>query len=388
LIHLLWIPSWYPYEEEPFDGDFIQRRASAVSEFAKVTVLFAAESPKKGFQIEEKQINENLKEIFVYYPKTSFPFSPLRRFIKFFLFFWAFYLGWSKRIKGKSKIDLVQLCVIYPAGIFALWLHWFEKLPLIITEHWSGYRKESGHYRGWFKTSLAQQCVQKAKAIISVTEFSGKIMQSHGLQGKYYDIPNVVETKNIPKKQKKIDSKCRFIHVSTLSDHSKNISGLLNVIKLLTEQRTDFELELVGGAPIENRLYFEKKVAELGLQDVVHFIGMIPHKEVLKRLAKADVFVLFSNYEGLPCSMLEAMAVGLPVITTEIGDMFKWVNEERGKVISVKGEEELLKAMNFMIDNYTSFSEDRIRNFMHSKCSYPAIGKEFLNVYETVLKNN
>lgn len=386
-INTLWIPSWYPSKSNLYDGDFIQRRAIAVSNFGKVTVLFATEADVADRSIEKCIVNPNLTEIIVYYPKVTIKNNLLRRIIKLIKLFFALHIGWKKIEKNQPSFNLVQLCVIYPAGIFVLWLHFLKKLPFVITEHWTGYRKSTGDYEGWFLKKLGKWCVKRAEIIIPVTDFAGKMMQQYGLSGKYISLPNVVDIGIVSEKKRQNDEKCHLIHVSTLKDAQKNITGLLEVIRTIAEIRTDFILEIVGGEPIENLTYFQGKVTKMGLDNFVKFSGMISHKAVFRKLENADTFVMFSNYEGLPCSMLEAMAMGLSIITTEIGDMNKWVTSDIGKVIPIGDQTALFDALMFMMDNFSSFDTKIIQNRIVETCSCEVIGQELLAIYKEVLND-
>lgn len=75
-------------------------------------------------------------------------------------------------------------------------------------------------------------------------------------------------------------------------------------------------LLLIGDGPLRPEL--ERKGAELGLPGRLELPGLLPREEVYRLLAEADVFVSTSRIEGLPVSVLEAMAVGLPVILSDI----------------------------------------------------------------------
>jgi glycosyltransferase involved in cell wall biosynthesis len=78
----------------------------------------------------------------------------------------------------------------------------------------------------------------------------------------------------------------------------------------------DVNLRLVGDGPQGPAL--RKAVAAHGLQDKVVFVGELPTEGVRAELAKADIFCLPSFSEGLPVSIMEAMATGVPVVTTWI----------------------------------------------------------------------
>ena len=79
----------------------------------------------------------------------------------------------------------------------------------------------------------------------------------------------------------------------------------------------DFCLEIVGAGP--NLPALEQLCEELGLKDRVSFLGSVPKHEVRALLARSDVFVLPSRYEGMSNSALEAMEAGLPVLATRCG---------------------------------------------------------------------
>jgi glycosyltransferase involved in cell wall biosynthesis len=76
-------------------------------------------------------------------------------------------------------------------------------------------------------------------------------------------------------------------------------------------------LEIVGEGALRGRL--ERQAADLGIADRTRFHGLLPRDEVYGLLGRCDVFASPSHGEGLPLSVLEAMAVGLPVVLSDIG---------------------------------------------------------------------
>jgi glycosyltransferase involved in cell wall biosynthesis len=105
-----------------------------------------------------------------------------------------------------------------------------------------------------------------------------------------------------------------FINVARFTN-VKNQSLLIDAFSKVREQINNVKLILVGDGELRNLV--EKKVAQNGLSDVVEFTGNI--QNVAEKLRSADVFVLPSHYEGLPLTILEAMASGLPIIATNVG---------------------------------------------------------------------
>jgi glycosyltransferase involved in cell wall biosynthesis len=112
-----------------------------------------------------------------------------------------------------------------------------------------------------------------------------------------------------------VDHLPRVIAVGRLSPE-KGFDILIEALAILKRQCTPQRLLLVGGGPL--RASLEMAVERAGVADLVEFAGELAPAEVRACLARADLFCLPSFSEGLPISIMEAMAVGVPVVTTWI----------------------------------------------------------------------
>jgi glycosyltransferase involved in cell wall biosynthesis len=119
------------------------------------------------------------------------------------------------------------------------------------------------------------------------------------------------------KKQPDVMAQPHLIFVGNLHRPAKGLDLLLEALALVLTDYPAIQLTVVGGGPL---LTEYKKLAErLGLRAVVRFLGKIPPgAPVFDRLCAADLFVLPSRREGLPRALIEAMAVGLPAISTDV----------------------------------------------------------------------
>jgi glycosyltransferase involved in cell wall biosynthesis len=95
----------------------------------------------------------------------------------------------------------------------------------------------------------------------------------------------------------------------------KDVTTLLKAAALVVERHPSFRLQIAGAGPCGVEL--AALAGSLGLMDRVEFLGDV--SDVPALLARASLFVLPSVTEGLPLTVLEAMACGLPVVATRVG---------------------------------------------------------------------
>ncbi|WP_225033091.1 glycosyltransferase [Paraburkholderia sp. XV] len=109
----------------------------------------------------------------------------------------------------------------------------------------------------------------------------------------------------------------RIVNVAMMHNESKGHGILLHAVAALRERALNIELTLVGDGVL--RKDFQQLAVRLGLSDVVRFAGALNGDDVLSTVSRHELFVLPSLQEGMPRALLEAMAVGVPVIATRVG---------------------------------------------------------------------
>jgi glycosyltransferase involved in cell wall biosynthesis/peptidoglycan/xylan/chitin deacetylase (PgdA/CDA1 family) len=125
----------------------------------------------------------------------------------------------------------------------------------------------------------------------------------------------------------------RLLTVARLSPE-KGIDDVLRSVAILRDAGVDVTLEVAGEGP--QRAELEALARDLEVTDRVRLAGFVPHgAELISMLDSADVFVLASRSEGLPHSMLEAMARALPVVATDVGGMPALLGDGAGVVVPV-----------------------------------------------------
>lgn len=117
-------------------------------------------------------------------------------------------------------------------------------------------------------------------------------------------------------------------------EEQKNHKMLIEAFSKLPEEFKEYKLIIYGEGSLRNKL--EEQINELKLKDRVLLPGQVDN--VKEKIYKASLFVLSSNYEGMPNSLMEAMALGLPCISTDChcgGSRYLINNGENGILINV-----------------------------------------------------
>ncbi len=127
----------------------------------------------------------------------------------------------------------------------------------------------------------------------------------------------------------------RIVSVARLD---KPKDHLLMLDALATISNLPWVLELIGDGPLTGAA--QERALALGLTDRVLFSGLC--NDVPTRLARSDLFVLVSDWEGLPLSILEAMRSGLPVVASDVGGVAESVNDGVTGFLVPRGDKAML----------------------------------------------
>ncbi len=112
---------------------------------------------------------------------------------------------------------------------------------------------------------------------------------------------------------------------------NKGLIDLVNAAKIVLEKRADVSFILTGEGPIGNEL--RKMVLNMGIEAKFSFRRYLSLSQLIDAYQSATVFVFPTYYEGLPTSVLEAMACGAPVITTPVGGIPELVHDRQNGVL-------------------------------------------------------
>lgn len=146
--------------------------------------------------------------------------------------------------------------------------------------------------------------------------------------------------KCIPKESYKLHEPAKILHVGRFCD-VKNHKGLINAFNLLQENNSNTELMFLGDG--EERESIENQINELGLGEKIKLPGV--QSDVHPFLTDADIFILSSIHEGVPMSIIEAMATGLPIVATAVGGVPDMLENGKDALLTEVDETAMCEAL-------------------------------------------
>ena len=393
-LKVLHVASWYPSEVHPSLGNFIARHVEAVATACEVEVW--APVPVRGsagsvVKMRDKNGTE-LREVEgqtwtvrrLYHEATRPQLVGVARSVA------------SAASKMDWTPDVVHVHVAYPAGSAAV--AWAKKwgVPVVLTEHWTAY-----HDFGavpWWRRRVIRDVVKRADAVCPVSADLGEAMDAAvpGM-GPVHVVPNVVDTSRfkpaeeetlagvpVGATRRRLEGHAmeRVLHVSSMNDDQKNITGLLEALSPLFKANPALKATFVGGE--QARLDGHRSWVEAqGLEGRIVFTGPLGTDEVVKHMQTHDVLVLNSRRENFPCVIAEAWACGIPVMSTDVGGIREHLPpglSERGFLLPAEaGEAEWAEA--WMQVSQTTWPEESLRTYAETHFSMAAVGAAYKEVY-------
>jgi glycosyltransferase involved in cell wall biosynthesis len=391
-LHILVIPSWYP----PDGGYFFKEHSETLAEHGcRVDVLYnriigvrklkhLPSGELKSFRISSENNLRVVRSWFFKFPGNE-PLNARR------------WIASTKRLFKKymdklGKPDLILAHSGIWAGCAAERIFSACGVPYIITEHRSFLvfsTPESRKQLIPLYRKMLPPAYMNAGSLVAVSGSMkpGLLEVIPGMEEKIRVIPNMVngEEFSFPGAGRNSDPFV-FLSAGRLVGF-KGLDYLLRAFALLKDS-TDRNVRLRVLGRGEERGNLEGLAADLGIGEEVEFAGRIAREEVPGAYREANCFVLPSLYEAFGVVLIEAMSTGLPVIATRSGGPEHIVGKESGYLVEPGNAESLRDSMSEMILNYETFDQEEIRKSTLARYGTPAVAKEYLKIFNEVIKNS
>lgn len=168
----------------------------------------------------------------------------------------------------------------------------------------------------------------------------------------------------------------------------KNHAMLIDAFARFAAQRPACRLLLAGSGPLQERT--AQQAAGLGIADKVMFLGEVPYAELPAVYAAADVKVISSDYESFCFAAIEAMAMGVPVLTTDCAWVPRLVEDGAGEVVPVHDAEAFAQGLKRLAENPALRQRMGATGRQHvlERHTWPASAEKLRRLYFSVISSD
>ncbi|MCD6288970.1 MAG: glycosyltransferase [Anaerolineae bacterium] len=286
------------------------------------------------------------------------------------------------RILAHLRPDIVHIHSPYPVGEAANWL-WGHARATIITYHSDVVRQK---FILRFYGPILRRVLRSADAIIAT---SPRYLETspwlHPVRGHCFVVPLGIDLSRFPERpEPPVHDPPRILFVGKLR-YYKGLDVLLRAMRSLP----GVQLTIVGDGPMRKPWEWLARDLELGSR--VRFAGEVPDEELPGYYAGADLFVLpaTARAEAFGTVLLEAMAMALPVISTELGTGTSWVNQDgiTGRVVPPNDPDALAQVIRELLSDPERRHQmgKAARERVEAEFSLPLMVRRIEAIYERAL---
>jgi glycosyltransferase involved in cell wall biosynthesis len=359
-MNILILTKTFPSGESNWGGIFVRDQAEALAGEHNVTVVRFTNDNNKFSPFFNYTITEGRSNRYRFFSINVSRSFPVYNQFNYIL---SVRLALKKIIK-EVKPDLIHCHYSYPAGVVAWLTEMKTGLPYVVTEH----TRIRSTFRSVFHKKLSVNALYNSECNIAVSNALKMELLSEGIHNVEV-VPNVINTGRFSINND-LSGTLRIGFLGSLNTHNKGLDLLLNACSGLP---VDFNLKIGGGG--RHLDYYKEMAGKLGIENKCLFTDEVPVNDTPDFYRGLNMFVLPSRYETFGIVLVEAMAAGLPVISTRCGGPEEIVNERSGLLVESDNSGQLKEAIINLYENLNRYDPEEIHNYAENNWGV----KSFLN---------
>lgn len=380
-MHILVFPSFYSEKDTPVSGLFFKNISKILGIYHKVGIVYVEQQSLKfffknilrGYFFTKSSIEDGL---------LTYRFFSLNLFnqYKFGASVWGYFTIKlvKKYIKENGSPDLIHAHNIFNAGYVAKVISDKFDIPYIITEHSSA----------WFENSITCENMKIAEKIFNSS--SCNIAVSEKLRGTIQKslnninlkvVPNVVDTQLFSFSNNKKYNKFTFISVGHLYKNKGHVF-LIYEFRNFNIVIPESQLYIYGVGP--EKSFLENLINSLNLNNSVFLLGNVSPFDLSLSFNKSHCLISSSKLETFGVVLIEAMACGLPVISTKSGGPEEIIKNFNGILIDYGVYGQLTNSMLQIYNNIITYDASIIRNYIIENYSESVISNSMNELLLTI----
>ena len=313
--------------------------------------------------------------VYYLFPLRLIPFRRLRLWFRDHMMLRLFY----HMVRYNGFPDIIYAHYFFTLSQLSLIRHRYPEIPVLGIEHAGRIIKNDVFSREY--CIRMKRAYKNADTVLSVSPaLRDALLNKFGVNsevlfdmvGKEFLVEEINRKKHSPFK---------FVTTGSLVE-DKAIDLILKALGRIEDQLS--ELFIVGDGPERDNL--SALASSLGLSNRVHFLGMCNKRQIIELYQECDVFVLVSRLETFCVVNIEAMAMGLPVISTRCGGPEYYINKDNGILLEVDDLESLVAAMNTMELIIDKYDPQELREYVRSRFSGEMIAQQAESIMKKTIE--
>ncbi len=377
-MHVLLLTINYPNSYNEQSHVFFREQAEALQKAGvnigvvspiSVSLLTAIKKVKFDFGLKVYELN-GVKTMLYQYPAI-----PKWYWLNFKL---KKYVGKRLLIKYMNKHgkpDLIHNHVSL-VGESAVWAKRKYGIPYVVTEHYSIFLQKNIVF--WRKR-IAKHVFEKSNKNIAVSNFLVERLIKIFNKNFIY-IPNLIDTEFFKPLKKPINKETvkYFLNIGNLKK-GKNQLMLIEAFTKSFKNNKQYKLIIVGSGVEYDRL--KSKISELDMHNQITLFGQASREEVLDLMQKSTYFVLSSLFETFGVVLIEAMACGLPIISTTCGGPQSiLINNKLGVLCDIETNS---LALAMLTASNKTYNSEYIRSYAVDYFSGKVLSNQLIKIYKS-----
>lgn len=379
-MRVLVIPTWYPSGEDKLMGIYHKEFTHALNKYGVDADMLYVEKrrlskPLEYLFIKKKEvIQEDNYKVYIYRTMNIEPISAKWQFKRYVN---AIEKSFKDYLKTHDKPDVIHAMCTVPVGYACALVGEKYNIPVVVTEHGGALgkflnrsdRREYGIY------------VLKNAVYSVVSNYMIDFLKDYNVD--CYVLPNLVDTDIYNNNVKReINGTFKLVMLCAIRQ-AKRLDMAFKAVHILVDKGIDIHLDIIGDGFFEN--YYKQKCSEEGMDEYVTFLGRKNKDEIARIFEGEHALLISSELESFAIPGIEALASGLPIISTDCGGPRDYVNDKTGIIVNVNDSNSIANGILKVIDNYDKYNKTDLEN-MAKTFSEEEVTKKAKHLYELAIK--
>jgi len=381
------IPTWHPTPTRPLWCNWILPHIDLLRESgvdAYVLQLGLDDEPIPGGTDPWAQPIRLLNERHLYVPVPR----AKKRHQRTRIFYGAFLRNYTDRLRdvyrqavGRwGKPDIMHAHVSLPGGYAASYLGREFDIPVIVQEHSSGF--ESDARFPWRVGCYVREMGRRIQGFYAVSPGYAERIRRTGLVNVTGVLPNPIDTDLFTLGRRLRRSEHFRIVTAGNMGRYKGVDLLFDALYRLMPH-LDWQLTLFGDA--SQREAFSRWLDDADFSHRLSLPGKVSQAELHRAYSESDLYVVSSRLETANVSMLQAMACGVPVVTTCCGAPETLIDDSVGIAVAPNDSVALAEGILQFARDARRFDPQAVRRFVVERYSKPVVAKKVMEAYQAAL---